>query len=133
MARYAPPRTLGSIFNNETYNFANLNTALNNLASTQFTTNTENVTHSINIVSNGDTLTLSDALIKQHDDDLTITTDDGYTLHLNNDKQTTGDLNINENSFKSNVNIVNGNLNIKNGYLNMGKNGTIILNGADVI
>jgi hypothetical protein len=132
MARYAAPKTLGSIFNNEVYSFANVNSAMNNLATNLSVTNTENVLQSINIMSNGDTLSLSDGLIKQISDDLSITTEDGYTLSLNKDKPTTGDLLINEGSYHSNVVIANGNLTLKNGYLNLGKNGTLILNGADV-
>ena len=132
MARYAAPKSLGSIFNNETYNFANTNSVLNNLASTFSSTNIETVSQAINIVSNGDTLSLSDGLIKQVSDDLSITTEDGYSLYLNKDKQTAGDLIINENSYRSNVVIANGNLTLRNGYLNLGKNGTLILNGADV-
>ena len=62
---------------------------------------------------------------------MSISTDDGYILHINNNKPTSGDININENSRNSNVNIVNGNLNIRNGYLNLG-NGSIILDGADI-
>ena len=133
MAHYAAPKSLGSIFNNETYNFANTNSVLNNLASTFSSTNTETVSQAINIVSNGDTLiSLSDGLIKQISDDLVVTTEDGYTLSLNKDKQTAGDLLINENSYHSNVIIANGNLTLKNGYLNLGKTGTLVLNGADI-
>ena len=61
-----------------------------------------------------------------------MTAEDGYSLYLNEDKQTAGDLIINENSYRSNVIIANGNLTLKNGYLNLGKNGTLVLNGADV-
>ena len=132
MARYSAPKTLGSVFNNEVYSFANTNSSAFNLASTFSTTNTENVLQSINIISDGETLTLSDSLIKQISDNLTITTEDGYTLSLNKDKQTAGDLLINENSYHSNVVIANGNLTLKNGYLNLGKTGTLILNGADI-
>ena len=132
MARYAAPKSLGSIFNNEVYTFANVNSAMNNLQTNLSTVGTENVSQSINIISDGDTLTLRDSLIKQISDNLTITTEDGYTLSLNKDKQTAGDLLINENSYHSNVIIANGNLTLKNGYLNLGKNGTLVLNGADV-
>ena len=52
---------------------------------------------------------------------------------INSNKGTAGDLLINENSYHSNVVISNGNLTIKNGYLNLGKTGTLILNGADII
>ncbi len=86
MARYAAPKTLGSIFNNEVYTLANMNSAMNNLATNLSITNTENVLQSINIMSNGDTLSLSDGLIKQISDDLSITTEDGYNLSLNKDK-----------------------------------------------
>jgi hypothetical protein len=105
---------------------------MNNLATNLSTTGIENVSQSINIISDGDTLTLQDSLIKQISDNLTITTEDGYTLSLNKDKGTAGDLLINENSYHSNVIIANGNLTLKNGYLNLGKNGTLVLNGADV-
>ena len=132
MARYAAPKSLGSIFNNETYTFANVNSAMNNLQTNLSITGTENVSQSINIISNGDTLSLSDGLIKQISDDLVVTTEDGYSLYLNKDKQTAGDLIINENCYRSNVVIANGNLTLKNGYLNLGKNGTLILNKADV-
>jgi hypothetical protein len=132
MARYAAPKTLGSIFNNEVYTFANGNSVMNNLSTNLSVTGIENVSQSINIISDGDTLTLQDSLIKQISDNLTITTEDGYTLSLNKDKQTAGDLLINENSYHSNVIIANGNLTLKNGYLNLGENGTLVLNGADI-
>ncbi len=132
MARYGAPKSLGSIFNSEVYSFANVNSAMNNLATNLSTTGIENVSQSINIISDGDTLTLQDSLIKQISDNLTITTEDGYNLSLNSNKGTAGDLLINENSYHSNVIIANGNLTLKNGYLNLGKNGTLVLNGADV-
>ena len=56
MARYAAPKSLGSIFNNETYTFANVNSAMNNLSTNLSITGTEKVSQSINIISNGDTL-----------------------------------------------------------------------------
>ena len=52
-------------------------------------------------------------------------------LHLNNNKATSGDIYINENSYNSNVNIMNGSLNIWNGILNL-NNGSILLDGADI-
>ena len=132
MARYGAPKSLGSIFNSEVYSFANVNSAMNNLSTNLSVTGIENVSQSINIISDGDTLTLQDSLIKQISDNLTITTEDGYNLSLNSNKGTAGDLLINENSYHSNVIIANGNLTLKNGYLNLGKNGTLVLNGADV-
>jgi hypothetical protein len=97
-------------------------------------TNTADSTvSSLSVTNNGgtDALTLTDSLLQTNNNDLSITTDDGYTLHINNNKPTAGDININENSRNSNVNIVNGNLNIRNGYLNLG-NGSLILDGADI-
>ena len=132
MARYVAPKNLTSVFNNESYFSANISSTLSSLTSSHLQTNIENVSQAVNVVNGSDTLTLSDSLLQQHGNDLSITTDDGYILHLNNNKGTAGDLNINENSYHSNVNIVNGNLSIQNGYLNMGKNGTIVLNGADI-
>ena len=58
-------------------------------------------------------------------------TDDGYALHINNNKATSGDVYFNENSYNSNVNIMNGSLNIWNGILNL-NNGSILLDGADI-
>jgi hypothetical protein len=50
MSRYAAPnKTLGSIFNNEVYTFANVNSAMNNLATNLSTTGIENVSQNINI------------------------------------------------------------------------------------
>jgi hypothetical protein len=131
MAKYVSPRVLGSVFNNDQFFAANLSSTLSNISSSQLSTTNANI-QSLNIIAGTDSLTLQDSLFQQHGNDLSISTDDGFTLHLNKDKPTSGDLNINENSRNSNVNIVNGNLNIQNGYLNMGKTGTIILNGADI-
>ena len=132
MALYALPKTLSAVYNKESFVEANAFNSLGVLTTPQIQTTNQNVTQSLNIISGTDTLTLSDTQFIQHHNDLNISTDDGFTLHVNNNKPTSGDLNINENSKKSNVNIVNGNLNIQNGYLNLGKNGTIILNGADI-
>ena len=74
---------------------------------------------------------MKDSLIKQHNDELSITTDDGYALHLNNNKATSGDIYINENSYNSNVYLMNGSLNIMNGILNL-NSGSILLDGADI-
>jgi len=129
MAKYAVPRILGSVFNNEKFFEANVSSSINTISSTQLTANKANVLQSLNIVSGTESLTLQDSLFQQHGNDLSISTDDGYTLFLNKDKPTSGDIVINENSRNSNVNIINGNLNIRNGYLNVG-NGSIIIDGA---
>ena len=118
MARYLSPRTLGSVFNNDQFFAANTSTTLSSISSSQLSTSTAKMS------------SLS-SLFQQHGNDLNISTDDGYTLNLNNNKPTSGDININENSQNSNVNIINGNLNIRNGYLNLG-NGSILLDGADI-
>ena len=130
MAKYAVPRILGSVFNNEKFFEANVSSSINTLASTTLTTSKANV-QSLNVINGSESLTLQDSLFQQHGNDLSISTDDGYTLYLNKDKPTSGDININENSRNSNVNIINGNLNIRNGYLNVG-NGSIIIDGAQL-
>ena len=130
MARYLSPRTLGSVFNNDQFFAANTSTTLSSISSSQLSTSTAKMS-SLSIILGADSLTLQDSLFQQHGNDLNISTDDGYTLNLNNNKPTSGDININENSQNSNVNIVNGNLNIRNGYLNLG-NGSILLDGADI-
>jgi hypothetical protein len=101
MARYAAPKSLGSIFNNEVYTFANGNSEMNNLSTNLSVTGIENVSQSVNI------MTLQDGLIKQISDHLVLTTEDGYNLLLNSNKGTAGDLLINENSYHSNVVISN--------------------------
>ena len=130
MALYALPKILTGIYNKESYVEAN---AFNSFSTNQIQTANQNVTQSLNIINTttNDTLTIQESLIHQNDNDLSISTDDGYILHINNNKPTSGDININENTRNSNVNIVNGNLNIRNGYLNLG-NGSIILDGADI-
>ena len=78
MARYAAPKSLGLIFNNKVYTFANGNSVMNNLSTNLSVTGIENVSQSVNIISDGDTLTLQDGLIKQISDHLVLTTEDGY-------------------------------------------------------
>ena len=51
MARYAAPKSLGSIFNNEVYTFANGNSVMNNLSTNLSVTGIENVSQSVNIIS----------------------------------------------------------------------------------
>ena len=113
-------------FTNQTIEYKDITT--NSLSSI------ENTSTSINLVSDdvNDYLSVKDSLIKQHNDELSITTDDGYALHLNNNKQTSGDIYINENSYNSNVNIMNGSLNIWNGILSLNNGSIILLDGADI-
>ena len=124
MAKYFRPK-LESLFN--PLNFSNQTIEYKDV-----TTTFEN-TSSINLISDDitDYLTIKDSLIKQNNDELSITTDDGYALHISNNKATSGDVYFNENSYNSNVNIMNGSLNIWNGILNL-NNGSILLDGADI-
>jgi len=124
MALYAVPKIVSAVYNKESFIEAN---AYNSLSTNQIQTVKQNVTQ----INGTDSLTLQDSLLQQHGNDLSISTDDGYTLHINNNKPTSGDININENSRNSNVNIINGNLNIRKGYLNVG-NGSIIIDGAQL-
>ena len=85
MAKYFRPK-LESLFN--PLNFSNQTIEYKDV-----TTTFEN-TSSINLISDDitDYLTIKDSLIKQNNDELSITTDDGYALHINNNKATSGDV-----------------------------------------
>jgi hypothetical protein len=122
--------------NSKTFNLTNYSIPNSSIANALINTNnvstvSATVSKNVNVVAGTDTLSLEDTLLQQHNNDLNITTDDVYVLHLNNNKPISGDIMINENSTNSNVNIVNGSLNIQNGNLNLGQ-GTLILDGADV-
>ena len=130
MAKYFRPK-LESLFN--PLNFSNQTIEYKDITTNSLST-FENTSASINLISNDDVndyLSVKDSLIKQNNDELSITTDDGYALHINNNKATSGDVYFNENSYNSNVNIMNGSLNIWNGILNL-NNGSILLDGADI-
>ena len=131
MAKYLSPK-FEDLFNPN--NFTNQSVQYQDINGSIVSVNETVSSNSIQLASLtevSDTLTLQDSLIKQHNNDLNITTDDGYDIRINNNKPTSGDIIINENSYRSNVNIMNGNLNIKNGYLNLG-NGSLILDGVDI-
>ena len=92
MARYVRPKSLGSIFNNETFFTANISTNANTISSSNFSTKKANV-ESLKISSSTtDSITLQDSLLQQNGDNLTISTDDGYILYLTKDKPTSGDV-----------------------------------------
>ena len=74
MARYLSPRTLGSVFNNDSFFAANTSTTLSSISSSQLSTSTAKMS-SLSIVSSGtDSLTLQDSLFQQHGNDLNIST-----------------------------------------------------------
>ena len=61
MAKYAVPRILGSVFNNEKFFEANISSSINTISSTQLTASKANV-QTLNIVSGTESLTLQDSL-----------------------------------------------------------------------
>ena len=128
MAKYLKPK-IQSLFNPQ--NFSNQTVEYKDVISNSISS-TSNTSGSLILTSTGtESLTLQDSLLQQHHNDLSITTDDGYNIHINNNKPTSGDIIINENTNNSNVNIMNGNLTIYNGILNL-KNGSILLDNASI-
>ena len=60
MSRFAAPKILGSVFNNEKFFEANVSSSINTLASTTLTTSKANV-QSLSIVNGTESLTLQDS------------------------------------------------------------------------
>ena len=56
MARYAAPKSFGSVFNSDSFLSANTSGSLYTLALTQLNSQTENVAKAVNIVSGSDSL-----------------------------------------------------------------------------
>jgi len=81
MARYVRPKSLGTVFNIETFFTANISTNANTISSSNFSTKKANV-ESLKISSSTtDSTTLQDSLLQQNGDNLIISTDDGFLLY----------------------------------------------------